>query len=625
MAASKTKNQTDTHQPLPNKTAMQISSTWWISAGLFLLACIAYINTIHHGFVLDDPLAIQLNNNVTSGLKGIGNIITGSYREANFGGQLYRPVSLIQFAVEWQIAPENPAIHHFFNIFWYACTVVLVFMISKRWLPAVPVFIPLMIATLFAVHPIHTEVVANIKSRDEIMSFFFLLAAFLSYDVYFRKNSKIFLWTAVGLYFFSLLSKETTVTMFPIFGLLSWTIYHKNTKDSIINGAFFLIPVLFLFIIRYSLFGGQPAPVVDIMDNPLVASTGFGQHIATSMSMLLQYMTLLLYPYPLSSDYSYVVLPLKDFSHITVWLSILIHIGVLVTGIIHIRKKTFTGLILIGYLLSIVLLSQIFMVIGTMFGERLAYLASFWFIAGFVYLAYIGLQKYKLSVSTDKITVGLFSPVALIFLFLTTNRNTAWESNYTLFTRDVQTYPTSVRLNNGAAEESLRLHDVTKDPTKKQALLANAEQYCNQIMAIRPVATAYLTLGNIRMRQAQYEAAIDYYNQVNDLHSLVNSNLALAYRELGRKAGEQENNIPKAQQNLQQSLQLNPDDAETWSILGVSYGISGDHAKAAEYFDKAYLLNPAIHYAKNAMKAYQSTGNTEKYNQFIRIIEQSAE
>lgn len=624
MATPKTQKQTDKHRPRLNDQSPKIKS-WWISIGLFLLACMAYFNTLNHGFVLDDPLAIQLNSNVTLGLKGIGDIIIGSYREANFGGQLYRPVSLIQFAVEWQIAPNNPAIHHFFNIFWYACTVVLVFIVSKRWLSAAPVLIPLIIAALFAVHPIHTEVVANIKSRDEIMSLFFLLTAFLSWDAYFRKNSKVFLWTAVGLYFISLISKETAITMFPVFGLLSWVIYQKNTKESIINGALFLIPVLLLFIIRFMLFSGQPVPVVDIMDNPIVGAAGYGQHVATAMSILLRYITLLLYPNPLSCDYSYLVLPLKDFSNFNVWLSILLHIGLLVIGIIQIGKKSFIGLVLMGYLLSIALFSQIFLVIGTMFGERLAYLASFWFVAGLVYLISIGLQKYQQSQSSDKITVGLFSPIVLVFLFLTTNRNAAWESNYTLFTRDVQTYPTSVRLNNGAAEETVRLHDNTEDLTKKQAMLVDAEKYCNQIMAIKPVATAYLTLGNIRMRQAQYEAAIDYYNQVNDLQSIVDKNLALAYRELGRQAGEKENNIAKAQQNLQQSLQLNPDDAETWSILGVSYGVTGDHAKAAEYFDKAYQLNPVLNYAKNALKAYQNTENIEKYKQYKRIVEQSAE
>src|SRR5690606_5443942 len=72
---------------------------WWISIGLFLFTCLIYANTIGHGFVLDDPLAISLNKNVTSGLIGIGDLLSGSYREANFGGQFYRPISLIQFAI----------------------------------------------------------------------------------------------------------------------------------------------------------------------------------------------------------------------------------------------------------------------------------------------------------------------------------------------------------------------------------------------------------------------------------------------------------------------------------------------------------------------------------------------
>ena len=106
-----------------------------ILVGLFLLTCLVYSNTLGHEFVLDDPLSIGLNKNVTSGISGIVDIITGGYRENNFGGQLYRPISLIQFAIEWQISPNNPFIHHLFNVLWYAITVCLIFITVRKWMP----------------------------------------------------------------------------------------------------------------------------------------------------------------------------------------------------------------------------------------------------------------------------------------------------------------------------------------------------------------------------------------------------------------------------------------------------------------------------------------------------------
>ena len=158
---------------------------------LFACSILIYTNTLGHGFVLDDPLAIELNKHVTSGFSGIIDIIKGGYRENNFGGQLYRPVSLIQFAIEWQLSPNNPFIHHGFNVLWYAVSVVMVFLVISQWFSKQNILFPLIVALLFAVHPVHTEVVANIKSRDEIMSMFFVLSAFWAYGNFHIKE-KVF-------------------------------------------------------------------------------------------------------------------------------------------------------------------------------------------------------------------------------------------------------------------------------------------------------------------------------------------------------------------------------------------------------------------------------------------------
>ena len=142
---------------------------WMICATLFFLSFVVYFNTIGHGFVLDDPLAIELNKNVTSGVAGVGDILKGGYRENNFGGQLYRPVSLVQFAVEWQISPNNPAIHHFFNVFWYAASVVLMFLVLRGWFKGQNILLPTTMAILFALHPIHTEVVLRLFPRNRVL------------------------------------------------------------------------------------------------------------------------------------------------------------------------------------------------------------------------------------------------------------------------------------------------------------------------------------------------------------------------------------------------------------------------------------------------------------------------
>ncbi|MBK9737353.1 MAG: DUF1736 domain-containing protein [Saprospiraceae bacterium] len=596
---------------------------------LFVLSGLFYVNTLNHDFVLDDALAIELNENVTQGFSGIIDIIKGGYRENNFGGKLYRPVSLIQFATEWAVSPRNPFIHHFFNVFWFACCVVLIYIVVRQWFNDKNILLPLSIAALFAVHPIHTEVVANIKSRDEIMSVFFIMGSFVCWNRYLSKHKPIFFALALASYFLGLLSKESAVTMFPVFGLIAWFIYHETFLKSVIKALIFVIPVCIIFIIRYAIFGSSPAIPVDIMDNPIVSASDSVIHLATSLFILGKYFLLQIFPWPLSSDYSYQVIPLKGFSDLRVWVSLIIYLGLIVLAIVGLKNRRFVSMCMLAYLMAISLYSQIPVVIGTMFAERLAFLPSFWLLSGILFLL---LEVIKADVETPfkhiselsirtKISVAVITVIVTIFGFSTIMRNLDWKNNLSLFTSDSNTYPQSVRLHNGAAEQLVKASSAPGLSQKEMdELMLKAENHCQEILKIRPVATAYLTLGNIRLKQSRYEEAVLFYDKVNDLKDLVDVNKALAFREIGRNAGEKEQNFTKASEFLNKSLLLNNNDAETWFLMGVLYGVQNDHQKAAENFEKAFTIKPGPEYAKYLVTAYKNLGNTAKVDEYQKYI-----
>jgi len=171
------------------------------NAGLLFaaLSFLLYINTFNHKFAFDDAIVITQNSFTQQGLAGIPELVTtdffmGIYGESGMeltGGR-YRPLSLVMFAVESHIFGDkkdkpagqpvnakpgqvfysyNAFVGHLFNVLFYAFSVFLLFQLLRRWFPERP-FIALVSTLLFAVHPIHSEVVANIKSRDEIMSLF---------------------------------------------------------------------------------------------------------------------------------------------------------------------------------------------------------------------------------------------------------------------------------------------------------------------------------------------------------------------------------------------------------------------------------------------------------------------
>jgi hypothetical protein len=164
-----------------------------------------YSNTLTHDYVLDDFSVIKENNIVRQGIKAIPEIFRTSYRQGylSLNDGTYRPLSLAMFAVEWNFFPNTPAVSHFVNVLLYGITGFLLFIIlcklfaSSLRLSHSPLstsppaslqnemgdgseVLAFIASLLFIAHPLHVEVVANIKSRDEILCFLFVLCSFLS-------------------------------------------------------------------------------------------------------------------------------------------------------------------------------------------------------------------------------------------------------------------------------------------------------------------------------------------------------------------------------------------------------------------------------------------------------------
>ncbi|MGZ4058969.1 MAG: hypothetical protein ACXVPU_08080, partial [Bacteroidia bacterium] len=205
---------------LKNKTAYMV---------IFVFAILLYSNTFHHGFVLDDTAVIENNKFVKEGIKGIPQIFTTFYWKGywNSNAGLYRPLSLIMFAIEYQLSPENPVLHHFINILLYALVCCLLFRALTKLFDKINPLFFLFSVLFFVAHPIHTDVVANIKSRDEILSLlFFLLCCDYLYFKMEEKKIKTILISSV-FFLLSLLSKEGALIFLPLILLFDY-IKEKN-------------------------------------------------------------------------------------------------------------------------------------------------------------------------------------------------------------------------------------------------------------------------------------------------------------------------------------------------------------------------------------------------------------
>lgn len=154
---------------------------------------------------------------------------------------------MIMFAIEWAIYPNNPSIHHFINVLLYAISIGILFKFLTKSLPTYSIWIPFIIALIFALHPSHTEVVSNIKSRDENLCFLFFLFTIKSLSLETPSDSMTYIKSEI-LFFACLLSKEASILILPIIGLYFWMIKRekivvvvKKTLPLVISALLWLI------------------------------------------------------------------------------------------------------------------------------------------------------------------------------------------------------------------------------------------------------------------------------------------------------------------------------------------------------------------------------------------------
>jgi len=199
------------------------NNSFFLSFFLFAFTFLLYSNTINNGYNLDDELVTNNHALTSKGFKAIPEILSSPYYSDMGTSYEYRPMVLISFAIEHQLFGENPTTSHLINVLLYSISVLLLFIFLKKLFASYNVYLVFVVVLIFAVHPLHTEVVASIKSRDELLAFLFGILSWNMALAYVNKNR---------MYLFVL-----TFLMFAL-GMLS--------KISIIPLAF-IVPLSLLF------------------------------------------------------------------------------------------------------------------------------------------------------------------------------------------------------------------------------------------------------------------------------------------------------------------------------------------------------------------------------------------
>jgi tetratricopeptide (TPR) repeat protein len=497
----------------PIHTGMQatVRKMNWV---LVLLCLLAFGNTLMNGYVVDDITVMGGNRLVMKGVKGIPELLVTS-RMAGFEHVVndnYRPLSLVQFAVEYQIWGLNPAMGHLVNVLVFIGCVLMLFRFLRRAFSAGPLWLPFVAALIFAVHPIHTEVVANIKSRDELLCFFFAFASLNSFVSYVDLGRLKSLIAGLSLLFLAFLSKETVIAFVVIVPLVFYFYIKESRKRS--NYIFLgTLAVAGLFLcIRSLVLQGHDSSAVPFLDNPLVNAPVFGGRLPTALLVLGMYLRLMLVGWPLVSDYSFNSIPIVGFGNVWVWVSLVIHIALLSLSLWRLFKKPGDPLAfgILFYLSGIFLFSNLIVLVYSQMAERLVFFASAGFciaLAGGFFWFFTAMKLHEKSIANLLWT--LLSPVLLVFMLLTIDRNADWKSNESLFSADIQKVPDNARILHSLGWiKGKILAEESTAPVEQTALIKDGIADLQRSLSIHnSVYKVHRDIGNFFRALKQYDSA----------------------------------------------------------------------------------------------------------------------
>jgi len=584
--------------------ARVIADKWYLIT-LMALAFIINAQTISYDYALDD--AVFTSENSLIGIKGIAAIPAlfthgknYNFDKSNTGS--YRPLLPVSFAIEHHFFGFNPAVSHFINLVFF-CLLIMVLFKLLRWIfRDYPVHLPFLVLLLFELHPIHTEVVANVKSRDEILSLLFTALSMIQSFKYIDTNKNKHLILS-GLYFFiALLAKESPLCFVAIVPIMLYFFTNAKPMKLLIAGIpYFIMSVVFVIMRTGFLDKPSATSKVQITENFLVAASGFSQKLGTVLWIQLKYLILLIFPHPLSYDYSYNQVPLVGLTDYKALISLVIISGLLIYAVVNFKRKNIFSFCILFYFLSMSITSNLLVEIGATMGERFLFIPSLAFCIAVVFLiawvAKVDLRTINLTNSTA-LTFTVFI-ISLLYGIKTVARNEDWKNNFTLFTSGVETTPNSWRTQDYLGMEYEKMAVADKDPL---AMKKDADEaiglFRKSIDIYPPKADAQADLGAVYLLVNNNDSAIahlEYAVKLNPKLSSAIANIGMVYL---RRV-----DFPQAVNYFLETVSL--DSTNILAEFNLAYGYSqvGKYDSAIYYFKRSMALDPEY----SGHKAFDNT------------------
>lgn len=579
---------------------------------LILVVLVLYANTLRNGYSLDDSIVTERSNLTTKGISAIPKILRSYYIERAHNIKFeYRPLVKVAFAIEHELFGVNAAVSHAINILLYLLIVLLVYSTLQLLFQAYDDSVAFYSALLFALMPIHTEVVASLKNREELLCFLFSILAFRQFLRFFDSGFKawLLLLQAVLASYLAFLSKLDALPFLAVIPVLAYARNRLHLRQALLFGAFLAGAALLYLLTKRGMLDKNGAKRVSAyFENPLFFSRSWFDRIPATFNSLGFYIVQCLFPFKQSCYYGYNTLPVLRLGW-QGWLGIaatpLIIYG-LVRSFLKKDLLLFSGLFFFCATVSM-FLNLVRPAVGIV-AERFGFAASLGFAIVLVTLMQRPIQAGYMSKKRLQLA-GI--AVAILFGGTVVARNRDWKSLDSIILTDQAKYPNSAFLNYHAAIA------IVQGIEQKRTRVETMEQQKQLFRKARTFVLRSVNTDPTYVPSRSYLCYIDIY-LLNDFRaalphidtalSMEKNTELLFYKAICMRETKQ---ADSAEFYLKKCLELDAAYQNAYNLLAYDYNLTKQYAKTIALYRYAlsqHVVTPATY--NGLGKAYWEMGDT---------------
>lgn len=423
-------------RPAPPTVGADHPNGWLaLALSIAVLALLSSVTSLGNGFAYDDRWIIVENSRVHS-LHNAWEMFHETYWPNIRGAALYRPVTILFYALQWTIGRGSPLPFHIVNVALYMAVSVLVLWLALQCLPRGGAWVA---AALFAVHPVHVEAVGNVVGQSELWTALLMVAAVTLYVRDRRTGLPLPRQSALliaGFYLLGMLVKENAIILpaliaaaevFLVDDRRSWRERADSLASLLVWMALFAAALLLMRVSVTGEIGGD-------VPHPALHDLGIGARALAMLGLVPEFGRLFLWPAHLYADYSPQQVQIHTSWHPALLPGLLLLLCVSILFAVCVRRAPVVSFGIAWLAIALAPVTNVLIPTGILLAERTLLLPSVGVVLAAGVAAGWALERIRRQPRLLRLAAaGALAIVLVLGLSESAQRQYSWKNNASVF------------------------------------------------------------------------------------------------------------------------------------------------------------------------------------------------